>query len=118
MVMEIELGETPPQDLEAWLERLDIPLEETSTIDRLQRWLAENAKLPRGMDIPSERQISAVWTGLDIKYRFLPELGIEYRRVEMTWGWQGQYISLDPAFTGIPAGRIMSPAKVYELTGW
>ncbi len=89
-----------------------MPIEATSTQDRWQKALADEL----GMRY-SDEVAGATWKEIPTVYESLPEIGIAYRRVEMKWGFQGQYISVDPAVTGIPGGRVMSFAKVNELLG-
>jgi len=57
------------------------------------------------------------WGGVELMYESLPEVGIAYRRAEMKWGYQGQYISVNPSITGVGAGRIMSFEAVKGLLG-
>lgn len=118
--LEEEIGGTPPEDLAEWLERMDIPLEATATVEKLRDWLGKNINLPAGMVGPSEAQVGRAWQALDNKYRYLPELGISYERVyQPRWfGYQGIFRSLDPRITGVRAGAFISPVKVKELTGW
>lgn len=100
------------EEAAALVDTLDLPIEATSTYEKWQKALAEEL----GMRY-SEKVGGYTWRGVEVLYESLPEVGIAYRRVEMKWGWQGQYISVDPRMTGVPAGQIMSFAKVHELLG-
>ena len=91
---------------------LDLPIEATSTYDKWQEALEEELGL-RYSDLVGEK----TWGGVTTLYESLPEVGIAYRRVEQKWGYQGQYISLDPAITGARAGTVMSFEKVKGLLG-
>ena len=91
---------------------LDLPIEATSTYEKWQEALAEELGM-RWSDLVTEK----TWGGIEILYESLPEIGIAYRRAEMKWGYQGQYISVNPALTGYKAGTIMSFAKVSGMLG-
>jgi len=63
--------------LEYWeqvLEDLDVPIEETTTRERLADYMAENFNLPRGEVEPSEAQLTRLWEAAQTKYEsFAPE---------------------------------------------
>lgn len=99
------------EEMAELVDTLDLPIEATTTYDKWKEALAEELDY-RYSDLVAKR----TWEGVETLYTSLPEVGIAYRRVEMTWGWQGQFTSVDPRLTGIGAGRIMSLAKVGELT--
>ena len=90
----------------------DMPVECTSTYEKWQKCLADELGMRYSEEL-SER----TWGEIPTLHESLPEVGIAYRRVEMKWGWQGQYISVIPAITGIGAGRVMSFAAVTRLLG-
>ena len=90
----------------------DLPIEATSTYEKWQKELADEL----GMRY-SEEVAGKTWGGVELMYESLPEIGIAYRRAEMKWGYQGQYISVDPAMTGAKAGTIMSFDLVKTLLG-
>lgn len=90
----------------------DLPIEATSTYKKWQIELADEL----GMRY-SEGVAEKTWGGVEILYESLPQVGIAYRRAEMKWGWQGQYISVDPAMTKAKAGTIMSFDLVKKLLG-
>lgn len=94
------------------VDTLDLPIEATSTYGKWQEALVEELGM-RYSDLVAER----TWTGVEVLYESLPEVGIAYRRAEMKWGYQGQYISVDPRITGVGAGRIMSFEAVRGLLG-
>lgn len=94
------------------VDTLDIPIEETSTISKYQAALERELSWNYG-----EAVVVPAWEALLLRYESLPEVGIAYRRVEMKWGYQGQYISVDPRITGVGAGRIMSFEAVKGLLG-
>ena len=94
------------------VDTLDLPIEATSTYSEWQEALVEELGM-RYSDFVGER----TWEGVALLYESLPEVGIAYRRVEMKWGYQGQYISVDPRITGVGAGRIMSFEMVRGLLG-
>jgi len=100
------------EEMAGLVDTLDLPIEATSTYEKWQAELADELGL-RYSDLVSER----TWKGVEVLYESLPEVGIAYRRVEMKWGWQGQYISVDPSMTGYKAGIIMSFEKVKGLLG-
>ena len=91
---------------------LDLPIEATSTYEKWQAELEEELGMRYTTDLGEK-----TWQGVELMYESLPEVGIAYRRVEQKWGYQGQYISLDPALTGTRAGTIMSFEKVKGLLG-
>jgi len=91
---------------------LDMPIEATSTYDKWQTELEEELGMRYSSDLGEK-----TWGGIEILYEKLPEAGLAYRRVEMKWGYQGQYISVDPALTGYKAGTIMSFERVKEVLG-
>lgn len=102
-------------DIERYVElvdTLDLPIEATSTYAKWQEALAEELGM-RYSDLVATR----TWEGVEVFYEFLPEVGVQYRRVEMKWGFQGQFISVDPALSGVPGGRFMSFEQVSELIG-
>jgi len=63
--------------LEYWekvLDDLDVPIEETTTKERLADYMAENFNLPKGADYPSEAQVSRLWEAATERYEsFAPE---------------------------------------------
>jgi len=65
----------------------------------------------------SESVGDKTWGGIETLYEKLPEAGLAYRRVEMKWGYQSQYISVTPELTGYKAGTIMSFERVREMLG-
>ena len=91
---------------------LDLPIEATSTYEKWQTELEEELGMRYTTDLGEK-----TWQGVELMYESLPEIGIAYRRVEQKWGYQGQYISLDPAITGARAGTVMSFEKVKGLLG-
>ncbi|GAI42468.1 unnamed protein product [marine sediment metagenome] len=91
---------------------LDISIEETSTVSKYQTALERELSWNYG-----EAVVEPAWEALKLRYESLPEVGIAYRRVEMKWGYQGQYVSVDPRMTGVGAGRIMSFEAVTGLLG-
>jgi len=100
------------EEMAGLVDTLDLPIEATSTYEKWQAELADELGL-RYSDLVADR----TWTGVEVLYKSLPEVGIQYRRVEMKWGYQGQYISVDPRMTGYKAGTIMSFEKVKGLLG-
>jgi len=63
--------------LEYWekvLEDLDVPIEETTTRERLADYMAENFNLPKGATEPSEAQVDRLWEAAEERYEsFAPE---------------------------------------------
>lgn len=92
------------------VDTLDLPIEATSTYEKWQVALAEELGY-RYSDLTAER----TWEGADMLYRQFPEAGFTYRRAEMKWGYQGQFISVDPAITGRRAGTILPMELVSNL---
>lgn len=99
------------EEMAELVDTLDLPIEATTTYEKWQEALERRL----GYE-PSSLLLERTWKGVPVLYESLPEVGIAYRRVEMTWGWQGQFVSVDPRMTLIPAGRLMSLASVQELT--
>ena len=91
---------------------LDLPIEATSTYEKWQAELEKELGMRYTTDLGEK-----TWQGVELMYESLPEVGIAYRRVEQKWGYQGQYISLDPSITGAKAGTVMSFDKVKGLLG-
>lgn len=100
------------EEMAELVDTLDLPIEATSTYEKWQKELADEL----GMRY-SDAVAGRTWTGVEVLYKSLPEVGIAYRRVEMKWGYQGQYISVDPGITGVGAGRFMTFAQVKGLLG-
>ena len=75
--------------LEYWervLDELDVPIEETTTRERLADYMAENFNLPTGADYPSEAQIDRLWEATEIKYEQLAPEGIYMVRIKYETG--------------------------------
>jgi len=63
-----------------WLERLDIPVEETTSIRRFQRYLRVQ------FDITRPRQIAALWETAQTKLTEWAPAGVKPVRVKYPWG--------------------------------
>ncbi len=98
------------EEMAELVDTLDLPIEATTTYKKWQEALSKEL----GMRY-SEPLAKRTWVGVDVLYRQFPETGIGFRRAEMKWGYQSQFISLDPRITGQRAGTIISSAKVTEL---
>ena len=61
-----------------WLERLEIPIEESATIEALQVYLEQEM-------VPSPEQIAALFSATEFKYEVLAAEGI--RPVYITYPW-------------------------------
>lgn len=99
-----------PLEYAGLVDTFDIPIEETTTFEKWQKALGEKLGIRYSPFLAEE-----TWEAMPITYEALPELGIQYRRIEQWWGWQSTWRSLDPSITGVPAGRFISQAKVSEL---
>ena len=76
----------PLEYWEAILDELDVPIEDTTTQDRLADWMAENFNLPKGATEPSEAQIDRLWEAAEERYEsFAPE-GIYMVRIKYETG--------------------------------
>jgi hypothetical protein len=62
-----------------WLERLEIPIEETATIEDLQAYLREEFGF-------GDAQIEALSSAAVARYEVLPEYGITPHIIEYPWG--------------------------------
>lgn len=72
-----------------WLTRMDIPVEETTTIERFQDYLREE------FEITEPKRIEALWSATDTRFQLAAE-GIRAIEVtypwgkEMRFGWKGR----------------------------
>lgn len=98
------------EEMAELVDTLDLPIEATSTYEKWQKALEEELGY-RYSPTVAER----TWRGVEVLYESLPEVGVKYTRYEQWWGYQGVYTSVNPAITGVPAGRFMPAAKVHEL---
>lgn len=62
-----------------WLERLEIPIEDSATITALQEYLKQEM-------IPTPEQIAALWGAAEFKYEILGAEGIRPLYITYPWG--------------------------------
>lgn len=62
-----------------WLERLEIPIEDSATITALQAYLEQEM-------IPTPEQIAALWGATEFKYDVLAADGIRPIYITYPWG--------------------------------
>lgn len=84
------MAATDEQKCIEWLERLDIPVEETATVERLTRYLID--ELGYG-----DAQIDALIEAADFTYIDLASVGIHPFTIKFPWGKDVRY-----GITGAP----------------
>jgi len=92
-----------------WLERMEVPIEATATIERFQEWLAGQIEVP-----PEEWRPGApqdVFQAVIVRYEQLAPLGVRPVRVKFPWGWQLRW-----GVKGYPG--LWGWRRMMELTGW
>jgi len=62
-----------------WLERMEIPIEETTTIERWREWLS------RQIEVTPER-LAKSWTAIETWWLPMKEKGVMPRIIEYPWG--------------------------------
>ena len=62
-----------------WLERLEIPIEDSATITALQEYL-------ESLMVPTPEQIAALWGAAEFKYDVLAAEGIRPLYITYPWG--------------------------------
>lgn len=75
-----------------WLERLEVPIEETVSIGRFQDYLNSLISPPKGMTEITENMLDALWSGVEQKYEKLAPEGVRALTIEYPWGSQVRYI--------------------------
>jgi len=91
-----------------WLERLEIPIEETAEIERLQTYLKEEFGF-------TEAQIDAIIGASEFRYTDLAEAGIHPVIVVYPWGREVRYgVAGQPGLWGYEAAKEWY--GVYEAT--
>lgn len=68
-----------------WLERLEVPIEETVSIKRFQTYLED-------ILFPTEARVEALWGAVEQKYEELAPEGVTPITIEYPWGAQVRYI--------------------------
>ena len=68
-----------------WLERLEVPIEETVSINRFQDYL-------NNLINPTEAMLDALWGALEQKYEELAPEGVRALTIEYPWGSQVRYV--------------------------
>lgn len=86
-----------------WLERADIPIEDTVTLDKLRDYLTEWLGFT-----PTNQQLDAVGQAVATRYEQLPQVGIEFERIDQKWG--SQYV-----FRDTETGRFVSRTQVKAI---
>ena len=97
---------TPEEDLMAWLEREEERLGFTSVDDGLSD-ISKARDLfydELGYDITDD-QFKGLGNALNTRYTELPAIGVNYSRIEQSWGYQ-------PVYRDLITGRFVSGADV------
>jgi len=81
---------TPEERYQEWLERLEIPIEETTEYEQFQKYLKEELGL-------TDVQINALWEATGYRYEVLAGAGIRAVTVVYPWGREVRY-----GITGAP----------------
>jgi len=90
-----------------WLERMEIPIEETATIKEFQDYLREE------FGITEPARIDALWGATD-RHFSLAEAGIRAVRIEYPWGVQIRYgVQGMPGLWGWEAVRTIMTEEGY-----
>lgn len=93
-----------PEKCIEWLERTDIPIEETSTIDRFQKYLAEEFNY-------DTKQIQALWDATVWRYEELAPMGVRPVVVTYPWGRELRW-----GVKGFPG--LWGTIGMMKQTGW
>jgi len=101
------------EDVLELVERFDIPVEDTTTIERLEAALREKLA-PTGVEEVSPAFLDRFQHGLTLKYEALPEAGVSFRsyyrpstKAHPGGWWQ-------PVYRDVATGRFISPSVVKE----
>ena len=87
-----------------WLERCDIPVEETTTIKDFQTYLKDE------LGITGEAQISGLWEATGTKWS-LADVGVRAMPITYPWGHETRYVIEGyKGLFGFP--------RMKEITGW
>jgi len=87
-----------------WLERLQIPVEDTATLERFQRVLEGQIEV-------TPARVEALWEAVRLRYEELAPRGVRPAPAEYKWGRVMRWaISGYPGFWG--------PEEMVRITGW
>ena len=101
------MGETPEEDLIAWLERCEVPLDQQRNLGDFQKYLADE------LGITEDTQVSALWSVIDVSPT-LAEHGIHAVTVTYPWGKELRY-----GIQGMPGlWGYASVQKIREEEDW
>lgn len=75
---------TPEERYQEWLERLEIPIEETAEYEKFQDYLRRELEL-------SDTQIEALWGATETRYDVLAGHGIRPVTIVYPWGREVRY---------------------------
>ena len=89
-----------------WLERLDVPIEETTTKERFQEWLREQVH-PHAYEAAKD----ILWEYLVERYDELAPMGVRPVVVRYWWGTELRW-----AIKGYPG--LWGYKRMKEITGW
>ena len=100
---------TPEEDLLAWLEReeenlgFDLVQEALGDLERARQLFYEEL----GYDMTDD-QFNALSGASTLRYEEMPAVGIDYGRIEQTWGFQ-------PVYRDLMTGRFVSKQDAFSL---
>jgi hypothetical protein len=82
--------ETPEEDLVAWLERMEVPMDKQLDIKTFKDWLTDQ------IGIPTDAQVEGLWSAIGTSDT-LADHGIYFVGVRENWGTNPRY-----AIQGLP----------------
>lgn len=95
-----------------WLERLEIPVEDTVSIGAFQSYLEDILGF-----IPTDAQLDALWGGTEYRYEVLAPSGIRPMIITYPWGKDTRYFIEDfPGLWGFEGMKsILDMIYAYEV---
>jgi len=95
---------TPGEIFQEWLDRLEIPVEETATLERFQRWLETQIEV-------TPKRVRGLWEAVRVRYEELAPRGVRPVRARYKWGEVTRW-----AIRGVPG--LWGPEEMVRITGW
>jgi hypothetical protein len=104
------------EDVLELVERFDIPVEDTATVEKLTRALGEKLGAA-GVPYVSEAFLERFQSGLTLKYEGLPEIGVAFAAYHRpsTKDYPGGYYQ--PVYRDVATGRFISASVVAGRLG-
>lgn len=99
------------EDLLELVERFDISIEDTATIDKLTAALKEKLAAA-GVDYVSEDFLERFMRGIELKFEALPEVGVSFRTFQRPSTAAHPAGFWQPVYRDVATGRFMSTVDV------